>query len=310
MILSVSRRTDIPAFYMDWFMNRLKEGYVLVRNPMNHKQVSRIFLNTKDVECIVFWTKNPKELIRFNKALSAYPYYVQITLTSYQKDIETYVAPKKEILHSFVQLSKIIGAKKCIWRYDPIFISDKYKEQYHYTYFEKIAKQLFGYTNRCVISFVDNYAKINRSMKKIGMKTLSKADMKRIAKQLSEIARRYQIELESCSEIIELSEVHIKHGKCIDDRIISDILGIKAHIPKAIGQRKNCGCVKSIDIGMYNTCPHSCLYCYANTNKERVKSNYQHHDKRSALLFGSLNGNEKVTDKKIERYFDTVQLKL
>jgi len=310
MILSVSRRTDIPAFYSEWFFNRLKAGYLLVRNPMNFKQVSRIPLNPSDVECIVFWTKNPQKMLERLDELKDYNYYFQVTMTSYDKSIEAYVPPKKEIMETFKRLSQKIGSEKTIWRYDPIIITDKFSEEYHIKYFEKMAMNLSGYTEKCVISFVDFYKKTGKNMNAINAKKLTLEDMRRIAEQISRIAQKYEIQLETCSEIIDLEEFNISHSKCIDDRLISRILGIEATIPKDTNQREECGCVKSIDVGIYNTCPHLCKYCYANTSSESAMKNYENHCPNSELLFGELHGDETIYDRKIDRYFDHVQIEL
>ena len=310
MILSVSRRTDIPAFYSEWFFNRLKAGYLLVRNPMNFKQVSRIPINPKDVECIVFWTKNPQKMLERLDELNEFNYYFQVTMTSYDKDLEIGVPPKKEIMETFKELSKKIGSEKTIWRYDPIIITDKFSEEYHIKYFEKMAKILSGYTEKCVISFVDLYGKTEKNLKNVAIRQVNNEDMVRISKQLSMIASRYNITIETCSEIIDLDQVNIKHGKCIDDILISRILGIDATIPKDSNQREECGCVKSIDVGIYNTCPHKCRYCYANTSPNSAQANYEKHCPESELLFGELRGDEKITERRIEKHYENLQLQL
>ena len=169
MILSVSRRTDIPNYYSEWFFNRIKERFVYVRNPMNEHQISKIDLSPDVVDCIVFWTKNPEPMITRLDELSKYNYYFQFTLTGYGKDIECNVPHKKEkMIPIFRELSRKIGKQKVIWRYDPIFFTKKYTPEYHLKAFEQIAMALKGYTEKCVISFVDVYAKNKRNMKLLG----------------------------------------------------------------------------------------------------------------------------------------------
>lgn len=310
MILSVSRRTDIPAFYSDWFFSRLKAGFVLVRNPMNPKQIIRVALTKETVECIVFWTKNPKPMLERLEELKGYDYYFQVTMTSYGKDIEPGVPSKREVLDTFIDLSKNIGKEKVIWRYDPIILTDTYDEAYHYMYFERMAKKLSGHTEKCIIGFIDWYKKTEKNMKSHSTSDPTSADKKRIAKRLYEIANEYNISLETCSESIDYSDEGIRKSKCIDDRLISRIKGIGVEISKDMNQRESCSCVKSIDIGAYDTCPHQCHYCYANSNPLLALNNHQDHIKTSPLLFGRLKGDEKITDRKIETYFNTVQLKL
>lgn len=310
MIISVSRRTDIPAFYSEWFFNRLREGYVLVRNPMNYKQVSRISLKKEDVECFVFWSKNPKNLLKNLEKLKDYNYYFQITITSYDKKIEIGLPRKKEIIEDFIALSKEIGKERMIWRYDPILLSEEVDQDYHLKYFEHMASKLTGYTDKCVISFLDSYSKTKRNTKDIGLREISSNDMVYIAEGLSKIAKSYGITLKSCSEKIDLDSFGINHGKCIDDRLISRIIGVNASIEKDKNQREECGCVKSVDIGAYNTCPHRCKYCYAKFSLNTALKNHGMHNPNSALLFGELRGDERIIDRKVEKYFTDVQLSI
>lgn len=261
MILSVSRRTDIPAFYTEWFFNRLKEGYVLIRNPMNYHQVSRVKLAPPVIDCIVFWTKDPTNMIEKLDLLSEYKYYFQVTINAYDKKIEKNVPPRELIIESFKALSNKIGREKTIWRYDPIILSDKMDIEYHCKYFGMLASKLAGYTERCIISFVDFYKVSERNMRSINNKSIDNEKMLEIGKRFSEIAHKYGLKIETCSEMIDLSSVGIEHARCIDDRLISRIIGQNISIEKDKNQRDICGCAASIDIGAYNTCSHGCLYC-------------------------------------------------
>lgn len=302
LILSVSRRTDIPAFYSSWFFNRVKEGFVLVRNPFNRKQVSKIKLSPDVIDCIVFWTKNPKRMIKRLDELEKYNYYFQFTLNSYDKTLEKSVPQKKYLIKTFIELSNKIGKNKVVWRYDPIILTDKFTKEYHYKWFEYLAKRLSPYTNKCVISFLDLYKKTERNLKGINLLPINEEDIFDIAENFSKIASKYNLILETCSEEVDLFKFNINHGKCIDDKLISSIVGTKLSIDKDSTQREACGCVKSIDIGAYNTCNHNCLYCYANFNRDMVEKNLQKHDRKSPLLFGKLEGDEKITDRKMESY--------
>ncbi|WFD09776.1 DUF1848 domain-containing protein [Tepidibacter hydrothermalis] len=300
MILSVSRRTDIPAFYSDWFFYRLKEGYVYVKNPFNTKQISKIELNTHIVDCFVFWTKDPLPMMNRLDELREYNYYFQFTLTSYRKDVETNIRSKKDIIKTFKTLSNNIGKEKVIWRYDPILINDFYTKEYHYKWFEKFASELSNYTNKCVISFLDLYKKTERNTKELNIIKLNEKDIYEIAERFSNIGKEYNIDIETCSEAIDLSHYGIKKGKCIDDTLISEIIDSKIDIKKDDTQREVCGCVKSVDIGQYNTCKHNCLYCYANFNYKQVEQNSNKHIKKSPLLVGVPCGDEKITVRKLK----------
>lgn len=302
MIISASRRTDIPAFYSDWFFNRLKEGYLLVRNPMNAHQVSRINLNPDVVDCIVFWTKNPQPIMNRLDELKGYNYYFQFTLNSYDKSLEPNVPRKKFLIKTFIELSERLGKNRVIWRYDPIILTDIFDKEYHCRWFDYLAQNLCDYTNRCVISFLDLYKKTERNLKNINIIPMNKADMEEIADRFSKIASKYNLIIESCSEDIDLDAFNIRHGKCVDDRVISEILGEKIAIDKDPNQRETCGCVKAIDIGAYNTCKHECLYCYANFSKNTVKKNVLSHYDKSELLVGELKGDEKITLRDMKSY--------
>jgi len=308
MIISVSRRTDIPTFYSEWFFNRLKDGYVLVRNPMNYKQISRISLLPKDVECFVFWTKDPSNFMNRLDELKEFNYYFQFTLNAYDKSVEPGVPEKSDLIKTFKMLSNQIGKERVIWRYDPIILSDNFTKEHHYKYFEIFAKMLSNHTEKCVFSFVDLYSKTKRNTKDLGLVEITKDDMIEISSKLASIAKKYKLKIETCSEAINLDQVGVKHGKCIDDDLISRIIGIESKIAKDPNQREECGCVKSIDIGIYNTCPHKCKYCYANYNMTSADKSFREHNPNSELLFGEIRGDEKITDRKIEMHFLNKQI--
>lgn len=298
MILSASRRTDIPAFYSNWFFNRLKEGYVDVRNPMNYHRISRIRLNPEVVDCIVFWTKNPRPMIDKLDELKNYHYYFQFTLNPYGKDLEVYVPTKSNnIIDTFKMLSDKIGPDRIIWRYDPIFMSQKIDIKYHLTYFEKLTKILHRSTQTCVISFLDLYKKTETNLKPTSVRTPSEEEILRIASDFSEIAKVYNLRIKTCSETVDLSKFGIEHNHCIDKDLIEKLVGKPMNLVKDKNQRKECGCVESIDIGEYNTCMHNCLYCYATFNrKTAITKNYKHND-NSSLLVGTIGEDDVVKDR-------------
>lgn len=295
MIVSVSRRTDIPAFYSEWFFNRIKEGFVYVINPFNRKQISKVELTPKTVDLFVFWTKDAEPMLKRLDELKEFNYYFQFTITSYRNDVEKAIRRKNDIIKTFKQLSKIIGKEKVIWRYDPILLSRFYTKEYHYKWFEKFCRELSDYTDKCVISFLDIYSKTKRNTKNLGLKEISENDMYAIAEKFSAIALEYNIKLETCSEEIDFSKYGIKKGKCIDGELISRIIKGPIEVKKDDTQREVCGCVKSIDIGEYNTCKHNCLYCYANFNYDTVEKNYLMHNPESNILVGQLKGDKKIT---------------
>lgn len=305
MIISASRRTDIPTYYSEWFFNRLKERFVLVRNPINIHQVGKIDLSPDVVDCIVFWTKNPLPMLDKLSNLKDYDYYFQFTLNSYGKDIEPNVPSKNDkLIDIFKKLSDIIGAERVIWRYDPILINKKYTIDYHIKYFETIAKRLSNYTEKCTISFLDFYPKIRSNIVSYEIACISDNEKRLIAKELSTIAFSHGLKMDTCAEGIELGDLGISHARCIDDRLISRITGTKINVDKDKNQRLECGCVSSIDIGLYNTCLNGCKYCYANHRQNTVKKNASLYDKDSPLLCSKLDDSDKIYVRKVESLKD------
>lgn len=301
MILSVSRRTDIPNYYSEWFLNRIKEGYVYVRNPMNAHQISKIILSPEVIDCIVFWTKNPEPMFSRLDELDNYKYYFQFTLTSYGNDIERNVPHKKKsMIPIFQKLSHKIGKEKVIWRYDPIIFTDKYNVEYHLKAFEQIAKELHGYTSKCVISLVDIYVKNKRNMKALNPFFLTGDELVSFGKEIAFIAGNHNIKVASCAETVDLSSCGIEHNCCIDKELIEKIIDCKIQADKDKNQRKECRCIESVEIGTYNTCRNGCRYCYANDSWESVSQNCELYDVNSPLLCGKISENDKITERKVK----------
>jgi len=297
LIISASRRTDIPAFYSDWFYKRIQEGYVMVRNPMNIHQISKVSLSREVVDCIVFWTKNPEKMMSKLYLIDEYAYYFQFTLNPYDSRIETRVPKKARIIDIFKKLSDKIGPQRVIWRYDPILITHHINEEYHVKYFEILASKLHNYTTKCVISFVDFYSKAQRNLKNLGAYEIRDQDKIRIALKLDEIAKAYSLKLETCAEDLDLSEYGIEHSKCIDPDLIGNLLGVKFKTEKDKNQRKLCGCAASVDIGAYNTCGHACLYCYANYSGNAVNRNMAGYNPDFPLLCSRLTSEDVISEK-------------
>lgn len=295
MILSASRRTDIPAYYSQWFLRRMEAGFVCVRNPVNYRQVSRIPLSPEVVDGIVFWTKNPIPMLESLHLLKDYPYYFQFTLTSYGKDLEPGIPGKKEqIIPAFRELSRKIGSERVIWRYDPILLTPKYTVEYHVRSFEELSKRLSGFTEKCVISFVDLYRHLGRQFQ-----PMETAEIYELAGRFSDIASKYHMTLETCTEGLDLSQFDIRHGHCVDGMLFEKLIGQPLSLSRDKNQREACGCVSSIDIGMYNSCANSCKYCYANHSPEAVRRNIQSHNPDSALLYGNLTPEDIVKDRAV-----------
>jgi DNA repair photolyase len=297
MIISASRRTDIPAFYSDWFFKRIQEGFVLVRNPMNPHQVSRVPLNRDAVDCIVFWTKNPESMLPKLNLLDGYPFYFQFTVNSYDKGFEPGVPGQSTIVDTFKRLSDVLGPERVIWRYDPVILTETNDVSCHERNFEVLAGKLHDYTSKCIFSFVDYYKKVDRSFRENGITELDEEKKKELAARFSVIIGNYGLKLETCAEEIDLTDLDIRHACCIDPELIEKLSGMRIKAGKDRNQRKACGCCPSVDIGTYNTCLHGCAYCYANHNPESLKRNCMSYDPDSLLLCSKLTNEDKVTEK-------------
>lgn len=306
MIISASRRTDIPTYFSEWFYNRVKEGFLYVRNPMNAHQISKINLSPDVVDCIVFWTKNPIPMIKRLDELEGYDYYFQYTLTGYGKDMEANLPDKKQaLIPAFQELAGKIGKKRVIWRYDPIVFSDRYTPEYHLKAFKQIAEALNGYTEKCVISFVDVYVKNKKNMSAVNAYEMTQEQLEDFAKSLSDIARDNGMVVATCAELIDLSKCGIEHNQCIDKKLIEEIIGCKIGGSKDKVQRKECGCLESVEIGTYNTCQNGCKYCYANYSPESVKDNCRNYDPKSPLLCGQIGEGDVITERKVKSLKET-----
>lgn len=278
MILNISGRTDIVAFYTPWLLKRMKEGFVDVRNPFYPKMVSRIYFS--DVDFIVFCTKNPLPILPYLKEIKI-PYVFQVTLTPYKKDIESNVPDKKKIVDAILEISKIVGADNVYVRYDPILINEKYTVEYHIEAFKRLCSLLEGKVKHIIISFIDNYKNVEKNMSILKLKEITKEDIEKIGKSFSEIAKAHGITVQSCYEE-DLSCYGIVNEPCVSKEFAYKWTGKKYPKWKA----RNCGCVEMVDIGEYNTCHHLCKYCYANYDERRVENNLPKHDIASSLLIG------------------------
>ncbi|WP_394922561.1 DUF1848 domain-containing protein [uncultured Robinsoniella sp.] len=300
MIISASRRTDIPSFYTDWFLKRIQEKQVWVRNPMNAHQISRIDLSPEVVDGIVFWTKNPKPILERLKELKDYAYYFQYTINPYGREIEEHLPPLKERMELFKTLSEMIGKERVIWRYDPIILNNTYNPQYHLEQFAYMADELAPYTKKCVFSYLDFYTKMKNRMKQMGIRPADREEKEYLAEAFSKTASRCGIVLETCAEDIDLEKYGILHGRCIDDKLLSQIIECPLKVEKDKNQRLECGCAASIDIGLYNTCKNGCVYCYANLNQELTIENNVKYDRNSPLLCSALGDKDIVKDRNVK----------
>lgn len=279
MIISASRRTDIPAHYAEWFMRRVRDGYAVARNPMNPRQERRVSLRPEDVDAIVFWTKNPAPMLLRLAELADYAYYFQFTVTPYGPDIEPGVPDKeKEIIPVFRRLADTIGPERVIWRCDPLLVGKRYGVDFHLRSFEKFARAFEGFTRRCVFSYLDIYRGMSRAARELGFRAPDEAEKLALARELAPMAQAHGMTLESCAEDINLEQFGILHTSCIDAALIEKITGRPLARAKDKNQRPHCRCAPSIDIGAYDTCPNGCKYCYATHSAKKTAANIANHD--------------------------------
>ena len=321
-IISVSRSTDIPAFYADWFFTRLKKGYSAWTNPFNG---ARSYVSYGKTRFIVFWSKNPENLIPHLDYLKerGINCYIQYTLNDYDDDrLERGVPKVADRIQTFQKLISILGKGRVIWRFDPLLLTDTIDIDLLLKKIDGIADQLVGYTEKLVFSFADILAyrkvKANLETSQIHYREWTVPEMEEFAAKLSELNKKWGFTIATCGERIDLDKYHIKHNRCVDDdlmiriawkdAVLMKFLGVEIHkkesglfednsIPEGAivldedhyalkkknnkdkGQRQFCGCIISKDIGEYNTCPHLCEYCYANSSKEMAIKKWQMHTK-------------------------------
>lgn len=284
--MSVSRRTDIPCYYSEWFMNRVRAGYAFARNPMNSAQLKRVNLAPEEVDAFVFWTKHARNMLKHLDELDArgYSYYFQHTLTPYDAQIERNLAPKQEIIADFIELSRRAGAERVVWRYDPIILNGMMGAEYHRERFAYLADALYKYTHAVTISFVDVYAKLNTPL----VRRILPEEMAEVSGIIGELARARGLNAAACCEDMDLSAYGIGRASCIDRARIERITGRDLSAGADKNQRAGCGCAQSVDIGAYDTCLNGCVYCYANKGVSAARRRHANHNPHGELLVGEI----------------------
>lgn len=294
MILFVSGRTDIPAFYSNWFINRVKAGFVDVRNPFNQKLVSRIYFS--DVDLIMFCSKNPLPMINKLDILKV-PVLFHVTITPYGKDVEPNIPDKGLIIEGVKKLSLVLGIDNVVVRYDPIFLSDKYNVDYHIKAFDKLCKNLNGYVNKIIVSFMDEYKNVRNNRGILRYRTITKEDYKKIGEAFSKSAMDNGMSVQTCFEDEDLTQYGFVKGECLSHELAYILTG-KKFKSSNVRKEKKCECVQMVDIGDYNSCMHMCKYCYANYDEKAVSSNFERHDDNSSLLIGSIQSDDVIKVRK------------
>ena len=294
MIINTGQRTDIPAFYAEWFANRLKAGFVCVRNPYNPEQVSRYRLDPSVVDCIGFCTKNPAPMFPYMELLKDYGQYWFVTVTPYGRDIEPNVPDKHRLLEDFKRLSDTVGLNSIIWRYDPVFLTARYTIEYHLRAFEQMAASLDGYVKTAVISFIDLYPKVRKNFPEA--REVAQEQRLILGREMIGIASAHGMTVRPCAEGDELAQFGADCGGCMRLSDYEKAIGKRLNAPRKKGARAECACYLSCDIGAYNTCRHLCKYCYANAEPSRVLAQSRKHDPKSPFLIGGYTDRDTIHD--------------
>ena len=302
MIINTGQRTDIPAFYAEWFANRLREGVVCVRNPFDHHQVSRYRLDPEVVDVIGFCTKNPAPMFPYMDLLADYGQYWFVTITPYGRDIEPAVPDKHQLLSDFCRLSEMVGIRSIGWRYDPIFLSDRYTKEYHLKAFHQMAEKLEGYTQTVVISFIDLYQKVKRNFPEV--KEVSGAEKLELGQAIIQIAAQHGMTVKPCAEGDELEAYGADCAGCMTVPVYEKSIGKRLLVPNRKLNRPECACYIACDIGAYDTCRHLCRYCYANNDTSLVAANSRLHDPKSPFLIGNYEPEDRIHDVPQESWID------
>lgn len=303
MIINTGCRTDIPAFFSEWFINRIKAGYVLVRNPYYPEQVSRYRLTPDIVDCLIFCTKNPQPMLAKLGDISHFGQFWFVTITPYGKEIEPNVPDKEAVMESLISLSKTTGKHAVGWRYDPIFITERYSVEYHIDSFRHMAGTLSGYVDNCVISFIDLYEKTKRNFSEA--RVVTTAERARIGEAFAGIGREYGITIRSCCEGTDLQQYGVDISGCMTASVIERAIDYTLDVPRyKKSTRSDCDCLMGNDIGMYHTCDHGCVYCYANDSRAAVEENLKYHDPKSPFLSGGFKETDQMRDAKQQSFLD------
>ena len=296
MIISASYKTDIPTFYGEWFMNRLQAGFCKMVNPYS-QQIYRVDLTPESVDGFVFWTKNIGPFLKYLPEVQnmGYPFVVQHTITGYPRELEFRVSDFTRTIECMKALADLYGPHVAVWRYDPIVISSLTSSDWHRNNFEKLAKSLKGITDEVVVSFAQIYKKTRRNMdwaaNEYGFiwsdhEAMTPGKVRGLISELAEISRSYGMRLKICSQKALLTPGITAEARCVDAERLERISGSSiADRVELRGNRKECGCFASKDIGEYDTCPHGCVYCYAVQNRELALSRFKEHDPTSEFLF-------------------------
>ena len=302
MILNTGSRTDIPAFYSEWFCNRVRAGEVMVRNPFYPAQVTRYRISPDVVDAIVFCTKDPEPMLPHLSLLEPFRTFWFVTITPYGREVEPRVPEKDRALETFRQLSERVGPERVSWRYDPVFVSERYPVEFHIEAFGRVARELRGATAQCVVSFIDLYEKTRRNFPEA--RAVTHEEQEELIAAFAGIATENGMRIHLCCEDPSLARPGVDATGCLSQQVLEQALGIRLRVPARKPARPECACLLGADVGAYNTCGHGCIYCYANHDQEAVCRNMAQHDPASPLLIGHVGEGDQVRDARQASWID------
>lgn len=283
-VISASKRTDIPAFYSEWFLDKVRKGYCRVRNPYNPSQIKEVSLWPEDVAAVVFWTRRTKPIRPFLAELDArgLNYYFLYTVTGYPESCEPEMPPLTEALDDFLSVAEYVRPERVIWRYDPVLFSFGLDADYHRRNFRMLARQLSKGTKQVIVSFLKRYRHSTGALKKLGCVCPSPQERGVFEQEFLSVAAEEGLAMASCGKRDSFAAV--PEGKCIDEKLLRELFGLELSSAKDPGQPAECRCIRSIDIGRYSTCLHRCVYCYASRSFASAARYYREHDYRASML--------------------------
>jgi hypothetical protein len=294
MILNTGGRTDTVQYYTKWLLKRFEEGYALSRNPLFPNKVTRYELTPDKVDCVVFCSKNYEPILNDLTGITrGFNTYFHYTITAYGRDIEPGVPSIEKSMETLKKLSAIVGKQRVAWRYDPVLLTEKYTIQTHLDTFERMAKELAPFVDRCIFSFVEMYKKLETNMPELV--PLTERDKATLAEGLGAIAAKYGLYLQTCGTNGDYTQYGIHASGCMTLEMLGAANGVAFKSLKHKGMRAGCHCIESRDIGAYDTCMNGCKYCYANKKPEKAFENYKYHDPDSPLLLGHLKETDTIS---------------
>ncbi len=294
MIVNTGGRTDTVQYYSEWLLRCFSEGYALSRNPLFPNKISRLELSPEKVDCVVFCSKNYEPILpRLHEITDKFNTYFHYTITAYGKDVEPAVPPIDQSMQTLIKLSELVGKNRVAWRYDPVLLTEKYTIECHMQTFERMAKALSPYIDRCIFSFVEMYKKVEVNMPEII--PLTDEDKERLAQGLGSIAKKYGIYIQTCGTNGDYSRYDIHPSGCMTLEMLARANGVAFKNLKHKGMRQGCHCIETRDIGAYDTCLNGCKYCYANKNPKKACENYKLHNPASPLLLGEVRPQDTIT---------------